>query len=75
MKNQMTATLGQAADQLIVALNSLKDGDRAAELMVACGRRAIPFLADFLLKRSAELAAAPFLFTLRKGGVSDVAPS
>jgi hypothetical protein len=59
MKNQVTATSGQQIDQLIVALDSLKDGDLAAEKLIIVGRSAIPALSDFLLRGSPRSISLP----------------
>jgi hypothetical protein len=46
-------------DQLIAALDSLADGDRSVEMLIACGPRAIPHLAGFLLKGPPRTISLP----------------
>ena len=57
--NPLTEMSGQQIDRLIGALDSLKDGDLAVDLLIACGERAIPSLALFLLKGSPRTISLP----------------
>lgn len=50
---------GQHMELLIGALDSLVDGDLALEILISRGPRAIPYLADFLLKSSPRTIALP----------------
>jgi hypothetical protein len=59
MTNPLTAMPDQQIDRLIGALDSLKDGDLAAEMLIACGQGAVPYLADFLLKGSPRTISLP----------------
>ena len=49
----------QQMETLSGALDSLVDGDPAVEILIARGPRAIPYLADFLLKGSPRTIALP----------------
>ena len=59
----MTNILSEMPDQeilrLVEALRSLQDGDRAAEKLAACGKRAIPHLANFLLNTPPRTISLP----------------
>jgi len=57
--NPLTARPGQKIDRLIGALDSLKDGDIAVEMLIACGRSSVPHLADFLLKGAPRTISLP----------------
>ena len=59
MTNPLTEMSRQQIDRLIGALDSLKDGDLAVDMLVACGERAIPFLACFLLKGPPRTISLP----------------
>ena len=59
MTNPLTARPGQKIDRLIGALDSLKDGDIAVEMLIACGRSSVPHLADFLLKGAPRTISLP----------------
>lgn len=59
MTNPLTEMSGQQIDRLIGALDSLKDGDLAVDMLIACGERAIPTLALFLLKGSPRTVSLP----------------
>jgi hypothetical protein len=75
MTNPLTEMSGQQIDQLIGALDSLKDGDLAVDLLIACGRRAIPALALYLLKgrpRTVSLPRARAARALGELGAYDV---
>jgi hypothetical protein len=48
---------GPQIDRLIAALDSLKEGDLAVDMLIACGPSAIAYLADFLLKGSPRTIA------------------
>lgn len=50
---------GQHMELLISALDSLIDGDLALEILISRGPRAIPYLADFLLKGPPRTVALP----------------
>jgi hypothetical protein len=58
MTNSRAGTAGQQMDKLIVALDSLLDGDQAVEMLIASGPRAVPDLSSFLLKGSTPLTWA-----------------
>ena len=59
MTNPLTEMSGLQIDRLVGALDSLKDGDLAVDLLIACGARAIPSLALFLLKGSPRTISLP----------------
>jgi hypothetical protein len=59
MTNLLTEMSEEQIGRLLTALNSLKDGDLAAERLVACGQCAVPYLADFLLKGSPRTISLP----------------
>jgi hypothetical protein len=59
MSNPLTAMADQQIDRLIGALDSLKDGDLAAEMLIARGQEVVPYLANFLLKGSPRTIAQP----------------
>ena len=49
----------QKIDDLVESLGSLQDGDLAIEMLVARGKKAIPYLSDFLLNRPPRTIALP----------------
>ncbi len=49
----------QEVERLIGELDSLQDGGMAADMLAACGMRAVPYLADFLLKGSPRVISLP----------------
>ncbi len=59
MTNSHTETSGQQIDRWIAALNSLMDGELAVDMLIACGKDAIPHLADFLLRGSPRTISLP----------------
>ena len=59
MTNSLTDMSDQQIDRLIGALDSLKDGDLAVDMLIACGERAIRALALFLLKGSPRSISLP----------------
>jgi hypothetical protein len=59
MTNSRTETSGQQIDRWIAALDSLMDGELAVDILIACGKDAIPHLADFLLKGSPRTISLP----------------
>jgi hypothetical protein len=46
-------------ERLMESLNSLQDGERVEQLLIAAGQRAIPYLREFLLHTSPRTIAAP----------------
>jgi HEAT repeat protein len=44
---------------LVESLDSLQDGDLASDMLVACGKNAIPYLSDFLLNRPPRTISLP----------------
>ncbi len=59
MTNPLTEMSGQQIDRLIGALDSLKDGDLAVDMLIACGERAIPSLELLLLKGPPRTISLP----------------
>lgn len=59
MTNWPNETREQMIDRLIGALNSLHDGDLAAEELILCGKSAIPSLEDFLLNSHPRTISVP----------------
>ncbi len=57
--NSLTDMSDQQIGRLIGALDSLKDGDLAVDMLIACGERAIPALALFLHKGSPRSISLP----------------
>lgn len=59
----MTAPLSQISEEqiehFVESLDSLQDGDLAVDMLVVCGKRAIPALSAFLLKRPPRTIALP----------------
>lgn len=59
MTNRLNETLEQRIDGLIGALDSIHDGERAVDMLISCGKSAIPRLADFLLNTGPSTIALP----------------
>ncbi len=59
MANPLNAISEQQIDRLIGSLSSLKDGDMAVDQLVACGKSAIPRLANFLLNGPPRTISLP----------------
>lgn len=55
-QNQMSE---QHIDDLVELLGSLHDGDRAVDMLVACGKNAIPNLSEFLLNGPPRTISLP----------------
>jgi hypothetical protein len=49
----------QHIDELVESLGSLHDGDRAVDMLVACGKNAIPNLSEFLLNGPPRTISLP----------------
>jgi hypothetical protein len=59
MTNPLMEMSAAQIDLLVGALDSLKDGDLAVDMLVACGARAIPSLTLYLLKGSPRTISLP----------------
>lgn len=59
MSTPLNQTSEQRIDDLVESLGSLQDGDHAVDMLVACGKKAIPRLSDFLLNRPPRTIALP----------------
>lgn len=59
MTNPLTEMSALHIDRLVGALDSLKDGDLAVDLLIASGPRAIPALALYLLKGRPRTVSLP----------------
>ncbi len=59
MTDLLRARSGKQLDQLIGALDSLKDGDFAVEMLIAYGQSAVPPLANSLLKGTPRTVSLP----------------
>jgi hypothetical protein len=53
------STSDGSMESLLDGLQSLRDGDRAESTLIAAGKPAIPYLADFLLRTSPRTIAEP----------------
>lgn len=59
MTNPLTEMSQEQIDRLIGALDSLKDGDLAVDMLIACGACAIPSLTLYLLKGPPRTVSLP----------------
>lgn len=59
MTKPLAETPEQEVERLIGELDSLQEGGMAADMLAACGTRAIPYLADFLLKGAPRIISLP----------------
>jgi hypothetical protein len=59
MSNPLAGMADAQVEHLIVALDSLMEGDLAVTMLVACGPRAVPYLEHFLLAGSPRTIALP----------------
>jgi hypothetical protein len=59
MNDPMAGMADAPIERLIVALDSLQDGELAVTMLVACGNRAVPYLEHFLLAGSPRTIALP----------------
>jgi hypothetical protein len=59
MTNLPNEITGQQVGRMIHRLESLRDGEQAVEMLIACGKCVIPHLADFLLNTPPRTIAQP----------------
>lgn len=59
MRNPQIAIPWQQIDNLVVALDSIIDGDLAVDMLISCGKCAIPPLAKFLLQGYPRTVSLP----------------